>query len=310
MAEGTGGFCLHIKLINKLACSCLALPLIALAQPMATVTILEGEAALLRGTTRYVLLEGVRLAPGDIVHTADKTFVHLEFTDGSRIDLGANTRLLSVAAPASRGVKSAGTNELFLLSGLMKFSGGKTMNTKHRYATPHFTLTASESVAVVQIAATDAAVFIESGEVDLAELGPKTSSAPQRLRPGEFYSRKNGQKSTIAARPSQAFVGALPRTFLETIPSRLSRFKDRETAPKRADEITYADVETWLKTSRNVRRPLVQRWRSRATDPAFRNALIANLKDHREWDPILFPEKYKPQEKKAPLVVPDLVQTQ
>jgi hypothetical protein len=105
-------------------------------------------------------------------------------------------------------------------------------------------------------------------------------------------------------------VGALPRPFLETIPSRLSRFKDRETAPKRADEISYADVETWLKASRNVRRPLVQRWRSRATDPAFRDALIANLKDHREWDPILFPEKYKPPEKKAPLVVPDIVQTQ
>jgi hypothetical protein len=33
----------------------------------------------------------------------------------------------------------------------------------------------------------------------------------------------------------------------------------------------------------------------KARDPAFRSALIANLRSHPEWDPILFPEKYKPK---------------
>jgi hypothetical protein len=41
-----------------------------------------------------------------------------------------------------------------------------------------------------------------------------------------------------------------------------------------------------------LRRPLVQRWRSKAREPAFRAALVANLAAHPEWDPVLFPEKY------------------
>lgn len=294
---------MNIKLISRLAHLCLALPLVALAQSTATVTILEGEAALVRGTTRYVLLEGVRLAPGDIVQTGDKTFARVEFADGSRADLGGKTRFLNAAAPLSRGAKAGRTSDHFLLSGLMKFSAGKSANASYRYATPQFTVTTSESVAVVQAAA-EASVFVESGEVRLAEMGLKGASAPQRLKGGEFYTRKNAQKSAIAPRPSQAFLGALPRGFLDTIPSRLSRFKDREIAPKRAEEITYTDVEAWLKTNRDVRRPLVQRWRSKASNPAFRSALIANLKDHPEWDPILFPEKYKPKEEKAPAAAP------
>jgi hypothetical protein len=40
----------------------------------------------------------------------------------------------------------------------------------------------------------------------------------------------------------------------------------------------------------------MQRFIRKADDPAFRQALIANLRFHFEWDPILFPEKYKPKE--------------
>jgi hypothetical protein len=60
--------------------------------------------------------------------------------------------------------------------------------------------------------------------------------------------------------------------------------------------VSYADVEAWLKAPPDIRRPLVARFRPRASDPAFRAGLVANLKFHPEWDPILFPEKYKPKE--------------
>jgi hypothetical protein len=59
-------------------------------------------------------------------------------------------------------------------------------------------------------------------------------------------------------------------------------------------------VEHWLKAESSVRRPLMQRWRGKVREPAFRNALVANLSAHPEWDPILFPEKYKPKEPPAP----------
>jgi hypothetical protein len=35
--------------------------------------------------------------------------------------------------------------------------------------------------------------------------------------------------------------------------------------------------------------------RARAHDPEFRKAVIANMRFHPEWDPIIFPEKYLPK---------------
>ena len=51
-----------------LACSLSALA----AERIAVVTLLEGPAALVRGTTRYALAEGVRFRPGDIIEVSEK----------------------------------------------------------------------------------------------------------------------------------------------------------------------------------------------------------------------------------------------
>jgi hypothetical protein len=119
------------------------------------------------------------------------------------------------------------------------------------------------------------------------------------LKTGQFYTRKTGQKGVVGARPTQAFIGALPKIFLDPLPSRGSRYKDREILPKRVEEVSYEDVEIWLKAPPDIRRPLMARFRPRLADPAFRSGLVTNLKSHPEWDPILFPEKYKPKEPPA-----------
>jgi hypothetical protein len=103
----------------------------------------------------------------------------------------------------------------------------------------------------------------------------------------------------VASRPSPAFIGALPRLFLDPLPSRMALYKERLAQPRRLDAVGYAQVETWLKAPLAIRRPLLARFQPRASDPAFRNALVANLRFHPEWDPILFPEKYQPQEPQA-----------
>ena len=51
-----------------------------------------------------------------------------------------------------------------------------------------------------------------------------------------------------------------------------------------------------------MRKLFVQRWRAKATEPAFRTALIANLNVHPEWDPVLYPEKYLPKPAPPPPV--------
>ena len=278
-----------------LALACSSLSFAAAAQP-ATVTLLEGPASVVRGVTRYTLAEGVRLQPGDIIETGDKGIAQVEFADGVAVAMSPGTRLLSVSA--ARGKSSAG--DYYMTQGGLKISGLK-QGTSFRFVTPYFTLQPAEGTAVLALGKGEASVFVESGDARITEPAPKgTAAAPLRLKGGEFYSRKADQKGAVAPRPSQAFIGSLPKVFLDPLPSRAARYKEREIQPKRVDDVSYVEVETWLKAPPDIRRPLVQRFRPRVSDPAFRAALVANLKFHPEWDPVLCPEKYKPKEPAGP----------
>ena len=273
-----------------------ALVVAATAAAQATVTLMEGPATVVRGTTRYALAEGVKLQPGDIIEVGDKGITQVEFADGAALAMSPGTRLLAVSAP--RGKAAAG--DYYMTQGAFKLSGIKQAASTFRFVTPVFTVQPVDGTAVVAVGSGEGAVFVEGGEARVTEPAPKgKGAATVTLKTGEFYSRKAEGKSAVTSRPSQAFIGALPRIFLDPLPSRMARYKEREVQPKRVDDVSYAEVETWLKAPPDIRRPMVARFRPRVSDPAFRAALVTNLKFHPEWDPILFPEKYKPKEPPA-----------
>jgi hypothetical protein len=258
----------------------------AAADPAPTLTLLEGPAGLVRGVTRYALVEGVRMQSGDIIEVGDKGLAEIEFPDGAAIALGPGTRMLAVSMP--RGKPSVG--DFHVVAGALKVSGVNKA-ARLRISTPVFTLQPAEGVSVMIAGGGEVSVFIESGGARL--------DASVNLKTGDFYSRKPGQKGAVAPRPSQAFMAAMPKAFFDPLPSRLARYKDREAQPKRGDEVSYAEVEVWLKAPPAIRRPLVARFEPRASDPKFRAGLEANLRFHPEWDPILFPEKYQTSEDAA-----------
>src|SRR5262249_13162070 len=237
----------------------------------------------------YALAEGVRLQAGDIIEMSDKGLAQIEFADGAALALGAGTRMLTREKSAN--------GDYYVTQGELKLAGVK-QGSNYRFMTPVFTLQPVEGIVVLVVAKGEGSVFTESGEARVTEPTVKGAPAPAplRMKSGEFYTRKADQKSAVAPRPSQAFIGALPRIFLDPLPTRIARYKDREVQPKRGDDATYAEVETWLKAPPEIRRPLIPRFRPRIHDPEFRSGLVANLKSHPEWDPILFPEKYKPKE--------------
>ncbi len=274
-----------------LAIACGAAPA---AEPPAVVTLLEGQASLLRGTARYALAEGVRLQGGDIVELGDKGFALIEFGDGCELSLGPKARFY-VGALVARGAKAGGVSDFYLMQGWGKLASGKAA-APARITTPVFGVGSSDATAVMQIADGEGALFVESGEVRLAEGFAKAApTSPVRLRGGEFYTRKGDQKGAIAPRPAPAFVAAMPKPYLDNLPSRLAKYKDREVNPRAAGELAYADVELWLKAPAEIRRAVMRPFVPKANDLAFRQGLVANLKFHPEWDPILFPEKYKPK---------------
>ncbi len=266
------------------------------AEPPAIVTLLEsGGGALLRGTSRYALAEGVRLQTGDIVEIGDKGVVQIEFADGLVLSLGPKARFY-VGVLAARGPKGVGVSDLYLMDGWSKFAASKS-SAAFRYTTPLFGLGTADATAVMQVAGADGGVFVEAGDVRVAEgFAKATRESPTRLRGGQFYARRTDQRGAIQPRPAPAFVKAMPKPYMDNLPVRVAKYKDREAKPKPAGELAYADVEMWLKAPPEIRRAVMQRFVRKADDPAFRRALVANLRYHFEWDPILFPEKYQPKE--------------
>jgi len=270
-------------------------PLVAAAaDPVATVTLLEGPAGLVRGVTRYALAEGVRVQSGDIIEVGDKGLAEIEFPDGVALALGAGTRMLAVSIP--RGKSAAG--DYYVMHGALKVAG-VNKSARLRFLSPIFTLQPAEGVSVMIVRGEEGSVFVESGAARLA-VTPETLS----LKSGDFFTRKAGQKGAVAPRPSPAFIAAMPKAFFDPLPSRMARYKERQVQPKRLDDVSYAEVEAWLKAPLPIRRPLVSRFEPRASNPAFRSGLIANLRFHPEWDPILFPEKYEPKESEAASAAP------
>jgi len=287
-----------LLLLRRWAWAMLAFPLAApAAEPApAMLTLLEGTATLVRGVARYALAEGVRLQSGDILEIGESSIAEMEFADGAALTLGPDSRVLAAALPRSATARG----DFYVPQGVAKFGRVKP-EARLRVTTPVGTVQPAEGAAVLRVSGSGMQVFAEGGPVAIT--GQPRRGAPAetlRLRTGEFSSGKSVQRGGVRPRPTPEFIAALPRLFLDPLPSRLARVKDRPAQPRQMDVVTYAMVETWLKAPYAIRRPMPARFRALADDPAFREALIANMRFHPEWDRVLFPEKYEPKEPGTP----------
>jgi len=279
----------------------LALPCIAVAADTVaagTITILEGDALIYRGSARVHAAEGVRVAPGDIVHTAASTFVQVELPDQAVVQLGSATRVMLNAV----STRQKAERWLYLMDGWVKLSGAKRDGgsaTGIDLRAPLIEIPASAAVVVLHATASEVELFVERGEVRIGERQASGPAAAVVLKMGDFYRRKAGARGAVNPGSMQSFIDSMPRAFRDSLPLRAERFREQIVRPKDAPDFQYADVEAWLDAEPAVRRPLVQRWRAKARDAAFRAALIAHLSQHPEWDPVLFPEKYLPKEQRT-----------
>jgi hypothetical protein len=285
-----------LVLVAALLAPCLAMA----ADVVGTITILEGQALIYRGSGRLHAAEGVRVAPGDIVETAASTFAQVELADQAVAQFGPATRVMIIA-----GVPRQNTGRsLYLMKGWVKLLSTKRdagAEPAFELRSAHFEIPPAPGVIVLRAASDTVELFVENGSMRIAERQPKASAATTvSVKGGDFYQRKPPARGTVASVASPAFVADMPRPFRDSLPPRLERFRERQVAARDAPAFAYADVEDWLQAEPAVRRPLMQRWRSKAQDPAFRAALVSHLSAHPEWDPILFPEKYKPKDPPRP----------
>src|SRR5216683_2336009 len=261
------------------------------AQTAGTLTLVEGSVELIRGTTLYAAAQGVRLGDGDILSIDPKGQAQIEFQDGAILNLsqGARAMLTNIASGAS------GQSEIAVLSGWAKFTQKKSSKSaQYRYLTPRAEITAGEATAVLNAGDGSTEIYVESGAVRFSEIGRKGVQRIARdAKGGEFIVRRGEQPATLGSRPSSEFIKNMPRQFRDDLPVLLDRFKNRRSEPKREHEVTYAEVEAWLKASPSIKRNFVKRFEIRSKDSEFRRKLIENLREHPEWNKVLFPEKYE-----------------
>lgn len=263
------------------------------ADVRAVVTIIEGDAALVREARRYALAEGVRLRADDIVETGAKAgLVRLEFNDGSIADLGPSTAVL--LAPKFSAERDRRAAELYVRDGWIKFSADQA-GKRNRFAASGYDATEIEGVAVGYLGAAEKFAFAETGPVRLVERNGGKAGQGIALKGGESYLQRGTAKAAVNTRPPADMLERMPRAFRDTLPPLAERYKSKEVLPKEQRQVDYADVQGWLAAERPLRAAFVARWRALADDPGFRQGLVANLRAHPEWDRVLFPEKYLPK---------------
>jgi hypothetical protein len=264
----------------------------------ATLTLVEGRLALIRGATLYTATQGARLGNGDILAIDPKGQAQLEFADGAILNLAQGARaMLAGAAPGGRGQA-----EIAVLSGWVKFTQKKSAKSApYRVIAPLAEIASGDATAVLNAGDDFANIYVESGAARFFERGKKgPQGAVRDVKGGDFIVRKGEQPANFAPRPSAEFVKNMPRHFQDNLPVLLEKVKSKRTEPRREHDVAYAEIEAWLKASSPNRRGFVKRFEARAKDPEFRRKLIENLREHPEWDPVLFPEKYETKDSNGP----------
>lgn len=268
------------RLLHAAATLVALLPALAGAAPLGLVTIVDGGGlALVRGSQRLAAGEGVALQADDIVRSGAGTrLARLELADGTTLDLGPETELL-LRPQALPGPRAA---LLYLLRGWLKVGAAEATG----IATPQGDLARVAGHAVVRVAGRSMLVFAEAGRVELER---------DTLRDGDAWVRRDGATGSVHKRPPADLLEGLPRGFTDPLPRRSARFAASPATPGPAEEPAYAELAAWLNGEPPLRAAFVPRFAARARDPAFRRALVAELRSHPEWDRTLFPEKYRPR---------------
>lgn len=265
----------------------LLLPLIGAAQELGTFTLVEGSPRVIRGATVLRASEGVRFQNGDILETSAPGFVQAEFAGGSIIAIGPSTRVF-IRSAAGKGA------DLTLMTGWLKGESPAGAGGYH-FSSSLLAATSKAGTVILHIAPADGQMYVESGTATVSEAG----GHPIAAKGGQFFTRR-GAKFAVTSRPDGPFLEGMPQPFRDTLPSRQSHFAGKKPVePKHDHDVTYAEVEPWLKMGA-WRRSFEERFQPRLKDAEFRKAVEAHISEYPEWDRVLHPEKYEQNSPTAP----------
>ncbi len=255
------------------------------AQRMPLVTMLDGDATLLRDGARFALAEGVRLQAGDLLVTGAQTrLLRVEFPGGPSLAFGPDSRAM-LTPHLGDDSQHAG---VYLLSGWVKLAAPANVAGAIRSPVADIETTGGTLILVVHADAAQA--FAESGPSRVQPRAPDAAAQP--LKSGEMLTlTTDGARPVLARGAAPSFVQAMPRAFMDSLPSRTAAFP-ADVAPRRLGDMSYVDAQPWIDAEPPLRQAFAASWRRLAVDAQFRAGLVRGLKSHPEWTPILFPSSH------------------
>lgn len=264
-----------------------------LGQEVGVVTLTEGPPLkLIRGTSVFMVGEGTRLSPGDIVECADRGLAQLEIDGGTIIALHGDSRLFLFSFASGRRSRS-NAQELVLLKGWLK-AETRAGDGAYRFHTPLLTAATRDGTLLIHATSESVDVFLESGSGSVEENdGRRHSNRAVDGKPGQYFSRIADKEIASLPRPSAPFIASVPISFQDTLPPRRQALRSKPVQPKPDHDVSYAEIADWLTIDRRWRRGFVRQFTPRLRDASFRQALAAGLRAHPEWDRVLYPEKYR-----------------
>lgn len=249
------------------------------------ISVLEGDAVVIDGVRRVAGAAGLRLEPGAIVETSDKTgIVRLEGADQSTYDLGPDTRVM--LAPPGFAARGERPPQVYLLQGWLKGTA-RGPSEAAGMVTPALEVLPFKGAVVLQQLKREHVAFVESGRVDLVER--RVGSGSIAVNAGEFYGGEGARRGSVAARPAPAWAHSVPRAFRDPIPLRAAAFRDRRVEAAALPGPTYAQLADWLSAEMTLRAALPARFAPLARESAFRAEVVSHLAAHPEWGPIVHP---------------------
>ena len=242
------------------------------------VTIADGGARVLRGSTWYKLVEGARVQDGDLIDAPERAQVQVELSSGPVLNFEGPMGLLPISA-GSREVKSVA--EVYLPRGWLKVAV-KQGSAPLRVRTASGAFMASDAVAVVHGDTDAIEVFVETGNGKLYEPGKVgADGVAHDVKTGEFALRAADRPFATAGAAPLKFVGAMPRHFRDPLPARAAQYSVARVQLVADRPISYAEAEPWL--SGPYRRLFIRRLQPRLADPEFRTAAMAKSQAYPEW---------------------------
>ena len=259
------------------------------------ITVVDGSVRLLRGATWYKVIEGVRIQDGDVIEGPDRAQVQIEFTSGNSANIVGPASLYVISAAAREGKQPV---DLYMPQGWVKLTA-KSPAPPLKFRGPLGAVDAGNAVVVVRVAANLFEVFVESGSARVSETGRTGADAkPREVRGGDFAGRTAERPLAVGSGAPQPFVTAMPRHFMDTLPSRADKYRTTRAELTVDRPIGFAEAEPWLNGP--YRRVFIKRLQPRLSDAAFRAAVTANAQAYPEWSSAPTPQPQpEPQAAKA-----------